>query len=135
MPKVEVLLLCDQVIQDARSGKNTLVGVFDRIFARQFPATHPQMNIYAVVSGAPNQKVLTTLRIVGPGGHLADVPGGETQLSGYGRANIVGNLIGIQLPDLGQYRFQVLVNDEIGGESILFVEQIDTATGSDPTVH
>ncbi len=36
-PKIGVFLLCDAAVQDPATGKSTLVGVFDRVFAPGFP--------------------------------------------------------------------------------------------------
>lgn len=39
------LVLCDNVYHD-RSGKRALIGLFSRIMAANFPATHPQMCVF-----------------------------------------------------------------------------------------
>ena len=59
-----VVLTCDQVIIDGTSGKKSLIGIFDVIWSHTFPAQHGQMHVYGRISGAPGQKVLTTLRVV-----------------------------------------------------------------------
>ena len=41
----QALLTCDATAGDP-SGKITLYGLFDRIWATQFPAVHPMMSIY-----------------------------------------------------------------------------------------
>ncbi len=44
-PVGQALLTCDAVARDP-SGKITLYGIFDRIWAAQFPAVHPMLSIY-----------------------------------------------------------------------------------------
>ena len=46
------LLLCDSVIVDERSKKKTLVGVFNRVWAKQFPTTYSPLTIYARLTDA-----------------------------------------------------------------------------------
>ena len=43
-------LLCDSVITDRKSNKNTVVGVFDQIFCQGFPASVYQISAFARVS-------------------------------------------------------------------------------------
>jgi len=45
-PKVCAMLLCDYAHRDPATGKFTLLGVFDRIHAKQFPAAHGPFAIY-----------------------------------------------------------------------------------------
>lgn len=45
-PKVCAMLLCDHAHRDPATGKFTLLGVFDRIHAKQFPAAHGPFAIY-----------------------------------------------------------------------------------------
>lgn len=134
-PKIDVLVLCDQVIQDAHTGKNTLVGIFDRLFARQYPATHPVVTVFATVTGAPNQRIMATLRVFSPTAHLADIAMGEITLSTQGRANIIGVIGGMKIPEPGLYRIVALLNDVDAAETKLLVETVTTETGSAPTVH
>jgi hypothetical protein len=41
------LIVCDQIIQDASSGKRSLVGIFNSLKAASFPATTKHLSIYA----------------------------------------------------------------------------------------
>ena len=40
------LLLCDDVIRDEKTGKNTAIGIFDRISSTEVPAIHPKMVVF-----------------------------------------------------------------------------------------
>ena len=62
MPKPSpiALVVCDALYQDP-SGKTALIGLFNMLAAQSFPATHPQMCVYAAVTDVhPN----TRFRIV-----------------------------------------------------------------------
>ena len=45
-PVPVAFLLCDQIPIDAATKKKTIVGVFDRIWARQFPAGHGPISLF-----------------------------------------------------------------------------------------
>ncbi|MDZ4816975.1 MAG: hypothetical protein SGI71_11995 [Verrucomicrobiota bacterium] len=42
--ELECLLVCDAIANS--SGKNSLIGVFNRIWASQFPCIYPHMSVY-----------------------------------------------------------------------------------------
>jgi len=44
-PKCLSLVLCDQVIEDKRTNKKSLIGLFNRITVDQLPALHPRLFI------------------------------------------------------------------------------------------
>jgi hypothetical protein len=61
------LVLCDEVVEDRRSGNKTLVGLFSNIHASQLPAVHPRMHVMAsLTSGRGDWPFM--LRILGPSG-------------------------------------------------------------------
>ena len=55
VPVLKAFLVCDQVIQDAQTGKKSLIGVFHELKASRFPAMHPALWIYANLTDAHGQ--------------------------------------------------------------------------------
>ncbi len=49
-PTPIALVVCDNIYQEP-GGKTALVGLFNRIAAREFPVTHPRMAVFASVTG------------------------------------------------------------------------------------
>ena len=49
-PKVTAMVLCDHAHRDPATGKFTLLGVFDRIHAKSFPAAHGPFSIYLALT-------------------------------------------------------------------------------------
>jgi hypothetical protein len=49
-PTVLAMILCDRVSVDSDTGKPTLHGCFRGLGASRFPATHPEMAVYAVLT-------------------------------------------------------------------------------------
>lgn len=46
------LLVCDTIIEDRRTGKKTLVGLFNRVQTAALPMTCPAMSVFVSVTGA-----------------------------------------------------------------------------------
>lgn len=127
-PMALAVLLCDEVLKSA-TGKNSLIGVFDKINCPGFPAQHQSLWVYAkLADGAGKYSV----RI-----KYVDVEGNKTLL------NIVAPLaidwkqgntfdvsirqVGLPMPHAGRYEFQIFLNDNFVGmaafEAVLQVKQ------------
>jgi hypothetical protein len=118
-PVGHALLTCDAVARDP-NGKITLYGIFDRIWAGQFPAVHPMLSVYwkCYVPGAGRVNV----RIVKPdGSHLIDLEpaetGRESQLAG------TYTLSPVEFPVDGDYTLVLRYNDKDIMTSNLKVEK------------
>ena len=46
-PMCVALVICDDVIEDRRTGNKSLIGLFNNISTAQFPALHPRMFLVA----------------------------------------------------------------------------------------
>lgn len=98
-PALLALLLCDQFIDDRRSGKRSLIGLYDQINSIQFPVSR-DMLVVAIVGGmADGSRV--GLGLLAPGG--TDLLGIEMQPpSGPGKVNEMAfELQGVTLPEPG----------------------------------
>jgi len=51
LPLLQVFSLCDQAIQDARNGKWSLIGLFDRVVTHEFPIQVRGMLFMSVTGG------------------------------------------------------------------------------------
>jgi hypothetical protein len=51
-PKASGMLVCDSVITEEASKKKTLIGVFEHIYASEFPFVHGSMSLYTKLSDA-----------------------------------------------------------------------------------
>ena len=63
VPDVLAMLICDQIITDRLTGKQSIIGLFSKIHTRGFPATHPQLCVYVVLTEGHGETELT-IRIV-----------------------------------------------------------------------
>ncbi len=123
---LKAFLVCDQVIQDAQTGKKSLIGVFHELKASRFPAIHPSLWIYANLTDAHGQytfeiRLLDVGRneVLGRGAPPAiEIPGPlqVTELS--------AQLRNVQLPTAGTYEFQLLANDQLVATKAIRVAEI-----------
>ena len=117
---VTLAVLADSAIQSA-DGKLSIIGVFQEIRARQFPATHPQcalvLTFRASAAEAGEHKRVTV--------RLMDLDSVRMELDGQfdlpnpypipGRPAFINQVFVIQgllLPQAGEYAFHVLVGGE-----------------------
>ncbi len=129
--QLEALLACDHVIQDAATGKKSLIGIFDRIWTHGFPTQHPQLFLYAkFVGGSPQDKLTAIWRVLGPRGTQQDFPAGEVSISPEGMAELVAQFGGIPFPGPGIYRFVLLLNGHEQGDVRIGVEQIKSESAA-----
>ena len=126
-PKIGVFLLCDAAVQDPATGKSTLVGVFDRIAASSFPATHGAFAIYLRMTGLNGQYEMV-VQILSP--DLESVVA-ETQfpdrLVVSDRLDVVEaalNLPGMVLPAPGRYTVRLVYNGVTGEELTFLVDPL-----------
>jgi hypothetical protein len=119
---LDALLLCDAAARDAKSGKWTLTGVFDAVWAPDFPAVHQVMDVYfrLRVDGAPAVRL------------LCRIPDGATQLlatinvqpSARGLVEGAVRVSGLQLAVAGDYRFELEADGQTIGATALTVASL-----------
>ena len=71
-PICQALVVCDQIITDAATGKKTLVGIFNNLGASQFPCVHPRFCVYVALTNGHGEYTVE-LRLVHEGGTLEPI--------------------------------------------------------------
>ena len=62
-PEILSLVVCDQIITDRVTGKQSLIGIFSVVHATNFPVNHPQLSVYtSLTSGHGSVELM--IRIV-----------------------------------------------------------------------
>lgn len=127
------MLVCDNVITDRKTGKNSLIGIFDRILARSLPAAHPALSVYAKITDAQGEY---TFRL-----ELVDLSNG--QIIGEGRTppvqvpdrmvahELVFNLQNLTFRADGRYKFRLYADEQFIGHHSFDVRLI--ARGGGPS--
>jgi hypothetical protein len=123
--QLHTLLLCDYAIT-AQDGKLSAIGIFSQINVARLPAAHGRCFIVAILEASPGPHELT-IQVVSPTGKPTlqqaprlriEVPATATS------ANIVAELKGMRIEEIGRHRVEVRAGDQILGTSPFTVNLI-----------
>jgi uncharacterized protein DUF6941 len=123
--QLQALVLCDYALT-AQDGKISAVGIFSQINVARLPATHGRCFIVAVLEADPGPHELT-IQITSPSGQPTlqqaprlriEVPPNATT------ANIVADLKGMRIGEIGRHRVEVRAGDRILGSTPFMVNLI-----------
>lgn len=114
-PKVNALLICDQVIVDKYSGKKSLIGIFENINAKKFPVQHPSLAIYASLTDAAGvYSIKVTINELIENTIIGEATIPEMKFTDrLGLNEIIMNLQGLRFNQEGKYALNLYANDEI----------------------
>src|ERR687896_1166124 len=120
MPDLQLhtLLLCDYALT-AQDGKISAVGVFSQINVARLPAMHGRCFIVAILEASPGPHELT-IQVVSPTGRptLQQAPRLRIEVPpNASTANIVAELKGMRLEEIGRYRIEVRSGDRLLGST------------------
>ena len=116
--ELHTLLLCDYALT-AQDGKISAVGVFSQINIQRLPATHGRCFIVAILEASPGAHELT-FQVVSPTGKptLQQAPRLRIEVPPTATtANIVADLKGMRLEEIGRHRVELRAGDQILGTS------------------
>jgi hypothetical protein len=129
-PKVKAFLVCDQVIRST-DGKWSVIGVFRRVHAPQFPVFHARFGIY-VMLGEMNGTYDLTIEFVDPGDSHSL---GKAELRGLKHNRPLEdfetgiNLPGLQFPKEGTFEIHLSVNGDLLHVDTIQAVKIDAPKG------
>lgn len=110
------LLICDYALT-AQDGKISAIGIFGQITVNRLPSVHGRFFIVAVLEADPGSHQLS-LQVVSPSGQpllqrpptmQMEVPPNTTT------ANIVADVKGLQVRELGRHRIELRAGDRLLG--------------------
>jgi Family of unknown function (DUF6941) len=120
VPLVLAALVCDSAFQDQATGKTSLLGIFDRIHSKSFPAEHRQLHLFVKLTDAEGLYDLSVRFIqVSTGTALGEAKG---NLDAKDRLSPISMQIlfpQIPPPESGKYEFQIWANDAYMGSAVL----------------
>lgn len=108
-PDVLALLVCDQIITDRISGKQSLIGMFSKVHTRGFPAAHPQLCVFVALTEGYGETELT-IRIVDSDDARPPIVEGKGRVKFHNPraiANLSLQFHGLTFPRPGEYRVQL----------------------------
>jgi Family of unknown function (DUF6941) len=109
-PDVLSLVVCDQIITDRMTGKQSLIGMFSTIHATRFPATQPQLCVYVSMTDG-REKTPVTIRIIDSEEEREPIVSGQGVVhfkNPRAIANLALQFHGLSFPKAGEYRVQLL---------------------------
>ncbi len=120
-PDVLSLIVCDQIITDRMTGKQSLIGMFSRIHARTFPASHPQLCVYVTLTEGYGETEFV-IRIVDANDERPPIVEGKGKVR-FANPRAIANLAlqfhGLTFPASDEYRVQLYSNGELLREARL----------------
>lgn len=122
MASDDALLLCDSASRDAQTGKWTLVGVFDAVWAPEFPAVHQALDAYFRLRLAAPADIQLVLRA--PGDTESLLATVQAYPTPRGLVEGAVRLMGLQLGHQGDYRFELRAGGQALGATTLTVAQL-----------
>ncbi len=109
--------LCDYASTDT-NGKASIIGEFDRVFARQVPFTYPFFYVSAKWEGNDGEQITLGVRITAPSkkvvGEVTTSPITIKSMDGGIGAHINNNsFIGFPFTEFGEYAIELLLNGNV----------------------
>lgn len=126
MAEVDWAILCDYAFLDV-GRKTCIIGAFAQIFAQAVPAQHPQVALVVRFTGQPSENFKTKMEIVRPiasGGGTIGAVNNELKIGENGALEFTTNIVGLPLPDWGDYAFNIYVDDQLAKTVTFSVKEI-----------
>jgi len=119
------IIVCDSIIDDRKTGKKTLVGVFNRIAAGSFPCVHHSLSVFVSLTDGRGEYE-AELRCVNSATEqpIVEAKGKVGFRNPNDVVEIGFELRGLKFPEPGLYQFEFLCNGEPIGQRPFIVEEI-----------
>jgi len=134
VPDVVAMLVCDQIITDRMTGKQSLIGMFSKVHAVAFPATHPQLCVFVALTDGHGKTELT-IRIVDANEARPPIVEGKGAVD-FQNPRAIANLTlqfhGLTFPAPGEYRVQLWSRGELLREARLELRQVQPRQQAGP---
>lgn len=123
-PKNNALLVCDHIITEVGTNKRTIVGVFEVIFAQDFPHSHAIGVYFKFTDASGNYVFRFDLVDLERNQVIGSIPTNSLTVQDPLQAyELVIAQIGMLFPHPGRYEVQVYANDQICAQKTLSVVQ------------
>ncbi len=120
-PDVLAMIVCDQIITDRMTGKQSLIGMFAKVHAVGFPVSHPQLSVFVALTDGYGEVELL-IRIVDANDARPPIVEGKGKVN-FKNPRAIANLAlafhGLRFPEPGEYRVQLYSNGELLREARL----------------
>ena len=120
-PDVLSLIVCDHIITDRMTGKQSLIGMYSRVHTPAFPATHPQLCVFVALTEGHGKTELR-IRIVDGNDERPPIVEGKGVVhfkNPRAIAHLALQFHGLRFPKPGEYRVQLYSGNELLREARL----------------
>lgn len=133
LPVVKAFLVADGVIQDRATGKWSVIGVFDQIYAAAFPCSHPIVAMYVKLTDALGRYQVKVEFRDADDVVISTFEGIEFEVTDRTKAVEFGvTTQHLPLKKPGRHEFQLYLNGEYAAAVTLDVLQIKAPTSPPP---
>jgi hypothetical protein len=121
-PVLIAALVCDVAVKDPTTGKISLIGIFDKVHVKQFPAQRP-VSLYAKLTEAEGAYQFQARYVYSNTGEpLAEAKGEFTAKEKLGTVELNLQYPPLPIPGEGRYDFQIWVNGQFLGQTFIDAE-------------
>ena len=132
-PMLLAALVCDTIIVDARTGKGTVVGIFDVINALGYPVRHDRLSVYCqLTNGRGRVNVRAAIVDLENDEEVLCQNSVEAEFVDVRQvANVMLEFVGLVFPHPGEYRVQISAGTEFLGERRILCKLIPVKPGDE----
>ena len=119
VPLLVAAVICDTAVEDPNTRKKTLVGIFDRVYVREFP-TRRHLSLYLKITDAVGLYNLQVKFVdVNSGEMLVEVAGELEAADRLASSDFFISMANLKIPSEGRFEFQIWFNGMYIGQTFL----------------
>jgi hypothetical protein len=119
VPVLVAVLVCDSAAVDPGTGKKSLIGIFDRVWASKFPTNRPMFLYVKLTDAEGYYRIKVTYVQTQTGQSLAEVEGEAEFPNRLASADFYVGTPPLPIPAAGRYEFQIWANDVFLGSTFI----------------
>ena len=120
--KLNFVIICDNAIIAEGTKSLYILGIFDSVFTKNFPAIHGKLVVVVNAEGdVGDYPIKIKIKNKNSGNLIAEVPG-SLKIAGEGRrAQFMGSIINMAIREEGEHLVEVYINNELQSLSTRFI--------------
>lgn len=131
---LQLLAVADQVIE-SKDGKKSLIGIFNRIFVQQLPATHQRMVLFMTLLGKDETQDTITFFVEKPSGQRMPESTFNFKYGNNGKADVIINMEGFPIEEVGDYSIIITREGKELGRYVIQVAKVQVQTANSTVVN
>ena len=114
IPLPLAMVICDTVIEDKKTGKKSLIGIFNNINVKKVPCVHPGLNVFISLTEG-NGDYIAKLKCIyaDKDEAIVELKGSIKFVNPHQITEFNFEISGLKLPEYGNYRFEFFCNEQL----------------------